>query len=331
MNMESMSIEEKIGQLFIVSFDENEINGDLINLITTYKIGGVLYRSSNFKNPRQVHTLSSKIQRYAQKKLPMFIAVNQFDDNNFMVKKDVTVSPTQQQLGHIHNRLYTKQMSEIIAEELRTMGINLNVAPNLSLANNRHSFGKDIQHTSRHALATVQGAHKFNVISAPQVDDYLEFFQDSFFLSTKLQPYVQKLRAVLETIVISSDTLTDYQAYISAYREANIHEDNITAFDGLIISDCSTSTEPVEAQNLLFSGADLIILNGATENQHKVIDHIIEMAKKDLISEDQLNRSVKRILALKKKMNIGKLEKFHRKNLRSKRSVAFAEKLIRLG
>jgi beta-N-acetylhexosaminidase len=79
-----MSIEEKVGNLFMCGFDNVSgntiITDELRTLIEQYHIGGVIYFSRNIRNPNQVAELSSSIQSLAMNKkyrLPVIISTDQ--------------------------------------------------------------------------------------------------------------------------------------------------------------------------------------------------------------------------------------------------------------
>src|SRR5690625_3388790 len=128
MDLKSMSIEEKVGQLFMVGFDGYEANGDIINLITKYNVSGICYFSRNLKDPKQVHTLSTKLQSYAKKDFPLFLTIDQEGGMVNRLTEGITISPSNMALGALNNRVYTKRIAEIVAQELRAMGVNMNFA-----------------------------------------------------------------------------------------------------------------------------------------------------------------------------------------------------------
>src|SRR5690625_1081094 len=163
-NVDSLSLEEKVGQLFMVGFDGLEPNGDIINLITTYHVGGICYFSRNLKNPKQVNQLSMELQRYSNIHRSLFLSIDQEGGTISRITEGVTVSPTNMALGAIDNRLYTRQIAEIVAREVRAMGINMNFDPTIDVNNNpKHpvigirSFGENIKKVSTHGLETVNG------------------------------------------------------------------------------------------------------------------------------------------------------------------------------
>ncbi|MFD2132108.1 glycoside hydrolase family 3 N-terminal domain-containing protein [Pseudogracilibacillus auburnensis] len=335
MDIQSMSIEEKVGQLFIAGFNGKRINGEAINLITTYHIGGIHFFNRNDKNPRQIHKLATNLQRYINKNIPLFLVAQQKGgEQNSLIEK-VTISPSQKQLGNINNRLYTKQIAEIVGEELRAIGINMNFSPTFDInEESETSFGGEIDLVSKHGIAALQGFAQANLIPTVKLDHYIkEIFTHDLWNRTALQPNIDKLQQLLDTIVISNQFITDFKQSSPAPCSPTV----ITEFlresvssNGIIIADHS-EIQSKEAVIVSFqAGVDIVLLNDTYENQIKTIDTVIQAVQSGKISEEQIDRSVERIVKLKTERNIGLIEPYNEENFMQKRSLALSEKLTHL-
>ncbi|MBS0627820.1 MAG: hypothetical protein JSS09_06370, partial [Verrucomicrobia bacterium] len=64
-SLEEMTIEEKVGQLFIVCFKGEEANEDSKTLIQKLHVGGIIYYdwANGLYSPKQVLALSSDLQK----------------------------------------------------------------------------------------------------------------------------------------------------------------------------------------------------------------------------------------------------------------------------
>lgn len=74
-----MSIEEKVGQLFMVHFHGEFANAEAKSLVQGAKVGGIIYYnwSNGLTSPKQVHALSSGLQELALQNpnpIPLLIA-----------------------------------------------------------------------------------------------------------------------------------------------------------------------------------------------------------------------------------------------------------------
>jgi beta-N-acetylhexosaminidase len=88
--MSRMSIEDKVGQLFLVPFVGSDVNpgSEVWQLITDYKVGGVilLTANSNFNNdasaPRQITEIANTLKTTAfhTNGIPLFVAIDHEGD-----------------------------------------------------------------------------------------------------------------------------------------------------------------------------------------------------------------------------------------------------------
>ena len=109
--MSRMSVEDKVGQLFIVPFVGAEANpgSDIWQLVTEYKVGGVilLAANSNFNNdesaPRQIAELSNtlKTTAFETNGVPLFVAIDHEGDGfpYTRITRGVTPVPSQMAIG----------------------------------------------------------------------------------------------------------------------------------------------------------------------------------------------------------------------------------------
>nr|WP_244226725.1 glycoside hydrolase family 3 N-terminal domain-containing protein [Paenibacillus protaetiae] len=78
-SLDSWTIREKIGQLFVFGFHGHEASSEICTLIEQYGIGGTIYFSRNIRNAEQVHQLSGALKAVAEKagRPPLLTAVDQ--------------------------------------------------------------------------------------------------------------------------------------------------------------------------------------------------------------------------------------------------------------
>ncbi len=157
--MSAMTMEQKVGQLFVVgvsgaSAQDSSIQNaknygsDLdtpAKIVARYNLGGVIYfrDSGNLVTPRQTAELSNGLQRAATTsgaKLPLLISVDQESGSIDRVRAPATVLPGAMGLGSTYvsasrgNKTAdatadARQAAEITSRELRAMGINVDHAP----------------------------------------------------------------------------------------------------------------------------------------------------------------------------------------------------------
>ena len=135
--IDGMSVEERVGQLFLVIFAGNDLSpeSDVAKLIREYRVGGVvlLTDNGNFTNaedtPRQVTELTNGLQALAFSQpltgtttsVPLFIAITQEGDGfpYSQITAGVTAVPNNMALGATWNVKNAEKIGEIMGREDR--------------------------------------------------------------------------------------------------------------------------------------------------------------------------------------------------------------------
>ncbi len=185
-----MSVDEKIGQLFMVSFYgdvANETNPTQVNsnlpligadniaqAITEYHLGGVIYfefvhnlPSSNVVSATQIATLSNSIEQVGAAQnppIPLFISTDQEGGSVVRLPSPATGFPGNMALGATGSIDLARSTGKALGQEIRAMGINQVLAPdgdvNVNPANpiiGLRSFGADPSAVASMTAAMVQG------------------------------------------------------------------------------------------------------------------------------------------------------------------------------
>lgn len=180
-----MSLEQRVGQLFVVSVwgqsaDEvhprNQLNYGVdtpAQVVERFNVGGVIYfnnaTTDNVDNPRQIATLSNGVQRAAVSSgahIPLIIAIDQEGGNVTRLESPVTEFPSSMAVGAGRSTADARALAAISARELRAMGINQNFAPVADVNSNpvnpiigARSFSSRPELASQMVAAEVTGFH----------------------------------------------------------------------------------------------------------------------------------------------------------------------------
>ncbi|MER6470109.1 glycoside hydrolase family 3 protein [Streptomyces collinus] len=180
-----MSLEEKVGQLFVMRVyghsatapDQADIDTNLAEigvrtaaeLIAKYRVGGIIYFTwaHNTRDPHQIADLSNGIQTasLAQPRgLPVLIATDQEHGIVCRVGKPATLFPGAMAIGAGGSRSDARTLGRVSGAELRAMGINQDYSPdadvNVNPANpviGVRSFGADPDAVAALVAAEVKG------------------------------------------------------------------------------------------------------------------------------------------------------------------------------
>ena len=190
--LESMTLEEKIGQLFIIRPDAlktyltseqindptkygvTELDITMQKTLKEYHIGGVALFGKNISTPAQLTTFIDTMQK--QSAIPLFVGVDEeggsvsriANSSNF----DVPKFDSMQKIGETGNTENAKKVGSVIGLYLKQYGFNLNFAPvadtntnpeNIIIGN--RSFGKDPNLVAKMVTAEISGLHKSGIIS----------------------------------------------------------------------------------------------------------------------------------------------------------------------
>lgn len=158
----SMTPQEKVGQLFLVSFEGTDTSEEskIFDLITRYHVGGVVLTAANnnFTNTdtlTQTHALINNLQRIEWQNsinanaeyAPLFIGIAQ-EGGGFpgdQLINGVTPLPSNMAIGATWDVSYAEQVAEIHGRELAALGFNLYIGPSLDVLENPSALGGDLE------------------------------------------------------------------------------------------------------------------------------------------------------------------------------------------
>lgn len=302
--IEEMTLEEKVGQLFMSTFESDSVNGEIITLITFYHIGGVLLKLPSKIKRNKIAHMNRYLQYYATNKRPLFIASNQRDVEMDKIEKPYSFL-AEDSLYKINNRHYTKQLAEVIAAEYRAIGINTIIYPELTISShNLKEIRNEVDTVANHGVATVQGIAKSGVISCvtgfPSFDA-VDIMINPDGRTSNVFPFYKVINHGLVALKISEPT----KSFIHYIR-------NTLQYNHLIIyelEDNFTSVQEIchDIVHAIHSGVDYIILPYTYKQQLSILNAIIELGKKGEIDVERINEALKRIYKIKEQYQLNDL------------------------
>lgn len=184
--LDSMTIEEKVAQLFIVlpealigSEDSvTEADDTLRDAIEAIPVGGLIYLSGSLQSEDQVKAMLSKTQSFSKKRLglPAFLCVDEEGGSVARISGrdlfDVPDIGDMAEIGAAGDLDAAYNTGSQIGEYLSRLGFNLDFAPVADVWSNpdntvvkRRSFGADPEQVSAMALAVAKGLHDQGILS----------------------------------------------------------------------------------------------------------------------------------------------------------------------
>lgn len=219
-----MTIEEKIGQLMIIGLKGPTLESSEAEFIVKNNIGGVILFSRNIESPEQVHRLCSELQSLRHKlpgQQPLFISIDMEGGRVARLKAPFTEWPPMALLGKTDSTTVAFRFGQAMAEELRSVGINLDFAPCVDILTNPknavigdRALGDEPEIVGKLASAIVRGLIKGGVIACAKhfpghgntlLDSHEDLPIEEADLkrleSVELQPFKKAFRARLDLVM----------------------------------------------------------------------------------------------------------------------------------
>lgn len=136
--LESLTLQEKVGQLLMFGFDGFEINDHARRMICEHKAGNVILFARNVKNRIQLKKLVDDLQALALAHIgvPLFISIDQEGGMVIRIRQDGTHFPGAMTMAAAGDEDTAYDMGRRMGRELAYFGINMDFAPVLDVNDN---------------------------------------------------------------------------------------------------------------------------------------------------------------------------------------------------
>lgn len=332
-----MTLEEKIGQLFIVGFPQKTISPELEKFISEYKPGSFLLFKRNIHSSEQIRDLNASLYRTSFKysKLPPLIAIDQ--EGGSVSRLPITPAPPNAfAIGQTQSPLLAEEMGYQTGLFLREVGFNMNLAPVLDVSDplsgsfiGVRSFGSDPQIVGELGVAYSQGLLKARVIPTAKhfpgtgnlkADPHVSVVRNSSTLQSlkekDLKPYEaytklgNKIAVMLSHLIYPS--LDDSREPASFSKKIStdllrkeMHYAGLVVTDDLQMQGSKQLLRPeAAALKALQAGADIVMLTWSFADQGKAFEYVKKAVENGELSIDDLHEKLRRILVVKAFANL---------------------------
>lgn len=320
-----MSLEEKVGQMFIVRCPETGGAGD----VTKYQMGGYILFDRDF-NGYSREEVTGHIQSYqANAKIPLFIGVDEEGGIVNRVSHYFRAVPfwSPQDLYAEGGFPLIVSDTQEKAELLHSLGINLNFAPVCDVSTDPNdyiyarSFGKDAQQTARYVETVVQTMQEEQMGSVlkhfpgygSNQDTHTGIAHDNRPYSTFEQqdflPFQAGIDAGAQCVLVSHNIVTCMDEDAPASLSANVHRilREELGFKGVIMTD-DLYMQAIQQYTGTNDAAVMAVQAGndmlCCTNYEEQIPAVIGAVKEGIISEARIDESVLRILQWKQSLGL---------------------------
>lgn len=332
--VDSMSLEEKVGQMIFGGIEGVELSEKSREMIREDKVGGIIFFKDNLVNANQIVTLLNSIKaENMQQQYPLFLGIDQ-EGGRVTRIPELSNLPTNKQIGKKDNPALAFQLGELLGKQLNAFGFNLDFAPVLDVDSNPNnpvigdrSFGSDPKLVSELGISTMKGLQSENVISVikhfpghgdTEVDSHIELPIVSKNMkelqALEFIPFQNALKSGADVVMIGHILLPE----IDANKPSSISNVVITKilreqlkYEGVVMTDDMTMKAILDnyeigeaAVEAVKAGNDIVLIAHDYEKVHRAIQAILEAVRNEEIKVEQIDRSVERILQLKEKYQL---------------------------
>lgn len=333
MNIEELTLKQKIAQMFITGFSGNFVfNRNFCELLQN-GLGGVIFFTHNIDNEKQFKELIGNLNKKAL--IPPFMSIDQeggrVERTEKIHKGKKYLSPKNAyEMGISFLQDQTKQ----IALELKSYGINMNFAPVLDVNTNENNpiigdraFSNKVEEVIAASKVVIKEYEKYKIITVgkhfpghgaassdshktlPLIDLHI-----TDLMENHIQPFEEAIKIGIPAIMLAHvlyPALEDEMLPASVSKQIirDLLIDNLS-FEGLIITDDMEMNgikglSRIEAcTKAINSGVNMFIYRDTTKDIYNLINDIEKAVIDGAILEENINISVSKILKIKQQYGI---------------------------
>ncbi len=328
-----MSLDQKLGQMFLIETTEKSYNQDVDNMVVGMHAGAMIVYQQNITSKDQLKKYLADIQKHASPK--MLISMDEeggvVDRLGFLHL--ATPLPAASDLGASGNSQKAYNAAVQASKEMLALGINTDLAPVVDVRTDPKTieytriFGSDPGTVDKYAGQFLQGLQKNGVVGTlkhwpgigsitedphltlPTIDHSIdELYSTDFATFKSLMKYNPGMIMVTHVIVSALDPTMP--ATLSPIVVQQTLRDKL-GYQGVVMTDSLYMKGIADKYKLPQAGVLSIIagddlLEGAfdTYSMRAMINAIKDAMASGLITTARINQSVERILALKVRFGI---------------------------
>jgi len=326
----TMTLEQKVGQLLMVGFHGKTLSNKDAAFLRKIKPGGIIFYGRNFGSASDLPPVISGIKKAVKdQKVPLFFAVDQEGGIVHRIGGEYYKPPSAPAIGAANSEDIAEKAGVVTGETLRSLGININLAPVLDVpADIRHStmtlrsYSNNPEVVERLGVAYMKGlrsagilatAKHFPGIGRASGDTHEKlsyvFWHTEQEKENDILPFKGAIEAGVDILmaghVIAEPGDGKRPVSLSSYWLRDVLRKNL-GFKGLVLID-NIEMKPIQemmdlgkaAVEAFNAGADIIMVSHEHKNQEAAYQALLDGVKTGIISIARLDESLLRILQVK--------------------------------
>lgn len=331
MNLEKLSLEEKIGQKFMFGINSHNID-IIINLIKKYSIGGVILYKKNYNSYDEMLSVIKKLKEAnKENKVPLFIAIDQEGGRVNRMPSEFNNLKNIYDVSKKDEKLVVKH-ADITGRMLKQLGINMNFAPVLDVYENKKSkvlykrcFYGDYKDVSRNGIKYIDGlvntgiipvvkhfpGHGISAVDSHFITPYVKDYDS--VLNRHIKPFEEVIASGCDAVMVNHLVIRNLTNKLPASISKTFIEEYLRKrnnFNGLVITDeinmlgRNIFYKFNYVEKVINSGSDIILVKVKDNSNIKIIDKFIKYVYDNPEYINELDSSVKRIIDVKNKYGV---------------------------
>jgi beta-N-acetylhexosaminidase len=326
-----MKLEELVGERLVIGIPGTKITPEIVRHFQELQAGGLILYRRNFDTPPQIKKLITDLEEALGRRL--LVTADHEGGRVIMFRDGITVFPDNLALGTAGNFDYARQQGEIEAQELRRLGLDVNLAPVLDVLTEAYSpnigirsYGRDWRMVAQMGAARIAAMQQGGLSACAKhfpgkghapVDAHLGLpvINSTWheMEAVHLKPFVKAIDIGIDLVMSSHPyypKLDPYPKMIATFSRRIIYDylRRELGFQGVITSDdlemgAVKELCPIGEAGILAAkaGHDLLLVCHTPQAQQEVYEKLLEAYRRKHLSLEELEMSAARIKRLKLK------------------------------
>jgi beta-N-acetylhexosaminidase len=321
-----MTLDEKLGQLFLIETVWQHYNSDVDNMVRGMHAGAMIVYNQNISDQQQLHDYLAAVQAHAS--LPLLISTDEEGGLVDRLAQFMPSRPSAQDVASSGNPTVARQEAAGMAQDLLALGINADLAPVVDVRTTPAAveytrlFGDDPATVDRFAGAFLDGVQQNGVVGClkhwpgigsvtldphetlPTIDRSLGDLQSTEFAAFKNllghQPGMIMVTHVIVSALDPNLPATLSPKVVDGVLRGQLGYQGVVMTDSLYMKGISVRYSLGEAAVLsIIAGDDLLEGAWDTGSMQEMFGAIKQAMAQGRISAQRIDQSVARVLTLK--------------------------------
>jgi len=334
MNIKDLSLEEKIGQLFMIGL-EDKTDEQIKKLIQENKIGGIILYKGNYSTYDEMLSYVNNIKKVnSNNNIPIFISIDQEGGRVNRMPLEIEKIKNATKIAETKNVELVRESGRIIGEMLNKTGVSMDYAPVLDIrrfeekhAIGNRCYGENKEDVSKYGIEVMKQMQNEKIIPVvkhfpghgltkkdshfriPRIKEKIEILEKEDMI-----PFENAIKEGAEAIMIGHLIIEDVDKKYPASLSKEVIQKYLIEkynFKGLIITDDLKMMAIRLHYNMkkavvkaIEAGNDIIMIGMSYKKLKKIINYVVKEVKDGKIDIEKINKSVEKIIKMKEKYNI---------------------------